>query len=296
MKSALSVFSTDSRDSPDKDRALNVAERLFSCPTKPSREIADELTLSREELTALYRIIRSNRAIQDALTFESPMRRRVSFLRRELLTENIPTLYTMFTGNVCLPNHIEFHPALMCNLRCRACPNCKSDSNGEWHFLGYPQHGLPLNLDRLHLLADLFLELGIRDFSFGGGGEPSLSELTLGGIAHLRSGGKKAELSLYTNGIFPASWADAGFHILVTCLNKIRFSIDAANAQEWSRYKGRPAEYFEILWNNIQAVVAAKEESGQRHANRGQLPGFRSHLQRHRCFSGAGIQHRARLL
>jgi hypothetical protein len=44
----------------------------------------------------------------------------------------------------------------------------------------------------------------------------------------------------------------------VTCLNKIRFSIDSANAQEWSQYKGRPPELFETLWENIQNVVAAR--------------------------------------
>lgn len=243
----------------DCQRALRIAEQLFACPTRPSREIARALGLEREKLILLYRAIKSSRAIQDALSFESPMRRRVSFLRRELLPGNLPTLHAMFKGEVCLPNHLEFHPALICNLRCRACPNCQPDSKGEWHFLGYPKLGQPLNAERLQMIADLFLDLGIRDFSFGGGGEPSLSEFTLGGIAHLRRGSGQAEISLYTNGIFPSSWQAEEFSTLVACLNKIRFSIDAANAREWSRYKGRPEEYFEVLWNNIQAVVQARE-------------------------------------
>ena len=240
---------------------LRIADQLFHCPTRPSREIAEELAIDREQLVRLYRAIRDMDLIQEALTFESPLRRRVSFLRRELLPENLPTLYAMFNGSVCMPNHVEFHPALICNLRCRACPNCQTDSNGDWNFLPYPRHGEPLNNERLQMIAELFLELGILDFSFGGGGEPSLSELTLGAITHLRSRSRKAEISFYTNGIFPASWGEADFHTLVTCLNKIRFSIDAANAQEWSRYKGRPAEYFETLWRNIQAVVQAKQKT-----------------------------------
>lgn len=240
---------------------LRIAEQLFRCPTRSSREIAIELGLGREQLTRLYRVIRHTRAIQNALTFESPLRRRISFLRKELLPGNLPTLYTMFNGEVCLPNHVEFHPALMCNLRCRACPNCQADSGGDWYFLGYPDIGEPLSAARLRLIADLFLEMGVRNFSFGGGGEPSLSDLTVGGIAHLRGGSGKAEISLYTNGIFPAAWGAAEFDVLVTSLNKVRFSIDAADAREWSRYKGRPEEFFEVLWNNIRGVVEARRKA-----------------------------------
>jgi hypothetical protein len=42
----------------------------------------------------------------------------------------------------------------------------------------------------------------------------------------------------------------------------MRFSIDAANAQEWSRYKGRSAELFEILWKNIATAVRVKRSEG----------------------------------
>lgn len=244
--------------------ALRVAEELFCCPTRPSREIAADLGVTREELVELYRVIRESKTIQNALTFDSAMRRRVSFLRRELLPQNRPLLKAMFSGEVCVPNHIEFHPALMCNLRCRACPNCKSDQNGEWYFLGYPVLGEPLDPRRLHLAIDLFLEQGIRDFSFGGGGEPSLSDLTQDGIAYLREKSPDAEISLYTNGIFPISWAEPQFKTLISCVNKIRFSIDAANAQEWSHYKGRPAAYFEVLWSNIEALVEAKKKAGSK--------------------------------
>lgn len=251
----------DQLDDEDCRLILRIADQLFHCPTRSSREIGDEFALDREHLVRLYKVIRNTPTIQKALTFESPMRRRISFLRKELLPGNIPTLYSMFSGAVCLPNHVEFHPALMCNLRCRACPNCQADSKGDWYFLGYSKLGEPLNGDRLQLIADLFLEMGVRNFSFGGGGEPSLSDLTLGGIARLRSGSGKAEISLYTNGIFPSSWGTTEFHTLVTSLNKIRFSIDAADAEEWSRYKGRPEEFFEILWTNIAGVVQAKRKT-----------------------------------
>lgn len=237
---------------------LRVAEQLFRDPTRPSREIAAELGINRERLVSLYRAIRNTRVVQNVLTFESPLRRRVSFLRKELLPENIATLYTMFSGGVCLPNHVEFHPALKCNLRCRACPNCRTNNNGDRDFLPYPVLGQPLAAEQLHMAINLFLQLGVRDFSFGGGGEPSLSELTTGGVAHLRGRSRDAEIALYTNGIFPAAWSEAEFLLLATCLNKIRFSIDAANAEEWSRYKGRPAELFETLWDNIRAIIQTK--------------------------------------
>ncbi|HBG05750.1 MAG: hypothetical protein A2075_06175 [Geobacteraceae bacterium GWC2_58_44] len=238
---------------------LRIAAELFVQPSKCSSDLADELVLDREQLVRLYQIIRGVREIQDVLTFESPMRRRVSFLRRELLPENIPTLKAMFSGNVCMPSHVEFHPALICNLRCKACPNIHPDSSGEWHFLGYPNLGEPLNRDRMRLVGDMFLDLGVESFSFGGGGEPSLSELTLDGIAHLRARSDRAQISLYSNGIFPKSWGESEYETLVTCLNKIRFSIDSSNAQEWSQYKGRPPELFETLWENIQQLVAARK-------------------------------------
>ncbi|PKN12856.1 MAG: hypothetical protein CVU69_05695 [Deltaproteobacteria bacterium HGW-Deltaproteobacteria-4] len=246
-------------DEQDWPLVLRLASKLFLEPTRTSRDLAKEFALSRPELVRLYRVIRNIREIQDAWTFDSPLRRRVSFLRRELQPENLPSLQSMFNGEVCLPNHIEFHPALMCNLRCRACPNIQSDSKGDWQFLGYPKLGVPLQPNQLNLIADLFLEMGINDYSFGGGGEPSLSDLTLEGIAHLHRS-SKAEISLYTNGIFPASWGEAEFRTLVSGLHKMRFSIDAANAQEWSSYKGRPTEFFELLWKNIQAVVQAKRK------------------------------------
>jgi len=264
LREAALTLAQGAASERDRLLVLRIAEQLFHSPTKPSREIAEELGVTREQLVGLYRVIRGNKAIQDALSFDSPMRRRVSFLRRELLPPNLPTLHGMFSGEVCVPNHIEFHPALMCNLRCRACPNCKSDSDGEWYFLGYPPLGEPLDACRLQQITDLFLELGIRDFSFGGGGEPSLSELTQGAIAYLRSRSSDSEISLYTNGIFPVTWSYREFSTLVSCLNKIRFSIDAANAQEWSHYKGRPAAYFEVLWSNIEAVIEAKKKAGSK--------------------------------
>jgi wyosine [tRNA(Phe)-imidazoG37] synthetase (radical SAM superfamily) len=244
----------------DKDcrLVLRLADGLFLQPARFSRDLADTHSLKREELVRLYRIIRNIREIQDVLTFESPMRRRVSFLKKELLPGNIALLKAMFNDGVCMPSHVEFHPSLVCNLRCRACPNCKSDSSGEWHFLGYPELGEPLNADRLHMLEQMFLDLGIESFSFGGGGEPSLSRLTLDGIAHLRSRSSKAQISLYTNGIFPESWGEGEYETLVRCLDKLRFSIDAADAQEWSGYKGRQPEFFETLWMNIGNIIATR--------------------------------------
>lgn len=240
---------------------LRIAAELFLQPSKTSQELSDELILEREQLLRLYQVIRNVREIQEVLTFDSPMRRRVSFLRRELLPENIPTLKAMFSGEACMPSHVEFHPALVCNLRCKACPNIHPDSNGDFHFLGYPNLGEPLTLERLGLIIDMFLEQGVESFSFGGGGEPSLSGLTAQGIAHLRGKSPKAQISLYTNGIFPKSWGAREHEILVTCLNKVRFSIDASSALEWSQYKGRPPELFETLWENIQNVVAARKRS-----------------------------------
>ena len=240
---------------------LRIAAELFLQPSKSSRELADELVLEREELVRLYRVIRNLREIQQVLTFDSPLRRRVSFLRRELLPENLATLRAMFQGDACTPSHVEFHPALVCNLRCKACPNIHPDSSGALHFLGYPNLGEPLTAERLRLVGDMFLELGVESFSFGGGGEPSLSELTLDGIAHLRARSDRAQISLYTNGIFPKFWGKREYETAVTCLNKVRFSIDASSAQEWSQYKGRPPELFETLWENIQKVVAAKKRT-----------------------------------
>lgn len=241
---------------------LRLAEQLFLNPTRTSEDLAGELQLARQELIRLYGMMKNVREIQDAWTFESPLRRRISFLRRELLPENAPMLISLFQGDVCPPNQVEFHPALHCNLRCRACPNCQPDSNGDWHFIGYPELGEPLTADRLRLIQDVFLDMGVESYSFGGGGEPSLSDLTLSGIAHLRERSRNAEISLYTNGIFPGSWGQAECEILVGGLNKIRFSIDAANAWEWSQYKGRRSELFETLWENIERVVAAKRRVG----------------------------------
>ena len=115
----------------DCHNLLRIGEILFFHPTRFSRTLAAELDLPQEELVRLFRIIRNIKPIQDLLTFESPLRRRVSFLRRELLPENRPMLKAMFTGEVCQPCHVEFHPALMCNLRCRACPGVFSRGPGR---------------------------------------------------------------------------------------------------------------------------------------------------------------------
>ncbi len=245
----------------DWQLVLPLAETLFVEPTRPSRDLATEFSLSRQELVRLYRIISKIPEIQQAWTFDSPLRRRISFLRRELLPANSTTLKALFNGDVCLPNHVEFHPALICNLRCKACPNCRPDDSGNWHFIGYQESGDPLTSERLQLLQEIFLDLGVSSFSFGGGGEPSLSALTIPGIINLRKKSAESEVSLYTNGIFPESWGAFEHQALAENLNKIRFSIDAANAREWSQYKGRSEELFETLWQNIARVVQAKRET-----------------------------------
>ncbi len=242
--------------------ALFLAEKLFYDPTRSSKALAAELGLGRGDLVERYRVLRELKSIQNLWSFDSPLRRRVSFLRTQLLPENAPTLHAMFKGEVCLPSHVEFHPALLCNLRCRACPNIKSGSNGDLQFLTYPRLGDPLTLGRLRQIQDIFLDMGVESFSFGGGGEPSLSELTLGGVAHLRERSPNAQISLYTNGIFPKSWSEAEFFTLVRCLNKIRFSIDAADAQSWAQYKGRAPEFFEVLWENIENLVKSRKRLG----------------------------------
>ena len=257
-----SARSASGLDAAEQQLVLRLADRLVREPTRPSRELAADLGLARDDLIRYYRIIRALRPVQELLTFESPLRRRVSFLRRELQPHNIPVLKRMFGGEVCQPNQVEMHPALVCNLRCRACPNCRPDSNGQWHFIGYPQQGAPLTAERLHMIQNLFLQMGVKSFSFGGGGEPSLSDLLLPGITYLRSRSEQAEISLYTNGIFPEAWGQDHFETVVGGLNKIRFSIDAATAVEWSQYKGRSPMLFETLWQNIARMVAAKQRTG----------------------------------
>ncbi|ADU67189.1 hypothetical protein Selin_2474 [Desulfurispirillum indicum S5] len=254
--------STALADTAQSRLALSVAETLFIDPTLPSEDIAKLFGLGCQELIEIYAVIRESRSIQDALTFDSPLRRRVSFLRRELLPDNRTMLGTLFAGDVCLPCHVEFHPALVCNLRCKACPNCRPDESGTWHFIGYKQSGEALTSERLHLLQQLFVDMGVRSFSFGGGGEPSLSGLTVPAMEHLRSIAPDAEISLYTNGIFPAEWGAKEHRVLAENLNKVRFSIDAATAAEWSQYKGRNAGLFESLWQNIAQVVSAKQRTG----------------------------------
>lgn len=246
----------------DRSHIRAIAEELFLRPTRFSRDISDELGLKREELVRLYRIIRNTPRLQDLFTFNSPQRRRISFLRRELLPDNLATLMSMFKGEACFPNHVEFHPALVCNLRCRACPNVQTDANGDLHFLGYRKAGEPLDAERLRMIQEMFLELGVESFSFGGGGEPSLSELTLDGISYLRSRSERADIFLYSNGIFPEKWGEPEFERLVTSLNKLRFSIDASTAEEWSAYKGRAPEFFEKLWSNIGRVVEVRNRTG----------------------------------
>ncbi len=259
----LAAVLTDSRDAGSFAHPLTlaVAERLFADPTLPSTAIADEFQLGADELISIYLAIRQSRPIQDALTFHSPLRRRVSFLRRELLPGNRTTLESLFAGDVCRPNHVEFHPALVCNLRCKACPNCRPDDDGNWHFIGYQPAGEALTCERLQLLQQLFVDLGVTSFSIGGGGEPSLSQLTIPAMVHLRQISPQAEISLYTNGIFPSDWNADEHRALAENLNKIRFSIDAANAEEWSQYKGREAALFETLWQNIALVVKAKRQT-----------------------------------
>lgn len=244
--------------------ALGVARALFSEPTRSSRELAEDFRVTRDDLLRIYRILRNMPKVQDAWTFDSPLRRRVSFLRRELLPENAATLTALFRGEVCLPCHVEFHPALVCNLRCRACPNIQSDSNGDWHFLAYPKLGAPLDMKKMGMIQDLFLDMGVNSFSFGGGGEPTLSELSLAAMARLRKQSPKAEIALYTNGIFPKDWSPVELGVLAESLNKVRFSIDAADALAWSQYKGRGPELFDVLWQNVAALIAAKKQAGAR--------------------------------
>lgn len=233
-----------------------------------SRDIVKELGIDREKLIELFKIFKRISLFQNVLSNYSMERRLISFTRELLLPENISYLEHILHASNVIPFAIEFHLAHGCNLKCKGCPNIYTLFNpqtktGEWKFRPYHKIADSLDLKRLKMIIDMFLSIEVRRFNFAGGGEPCIESLTFDGIKYLKEASEKKNLTvhqgLYTNGVFDPGLSNEKLKLLIECIGKIRFSIDATNKDDWFEYKSGTTKQYNLMRSNLQNLVQIRE-------------------------------------
>ena len=152
-------------------------------------------------------------------------------------------------GDDPYPQIIEIHPTDICNHKCIYCfrRNHRYEPSKKKEVLG---------LEHYQSLFEEMQALKIIDLSVSGGGEPTMdNRLT----CILKEAHKRAlSTRLVTNGTF----LENDLIEELKSAKEIRFSLDAVEADTYSRIHGVPRDLFYKALDNIQRVIDVKKENG----------------------------------
>ncbi|MFH1768112.1 MAG: radical SAM protein, partial [Candidatus Omnitrophota bacterium] len=251
----------DAKNNPERVvRIIRICRIYFLNPTVSSRDVhnmLDRTIMSYYELLENYRIIQRLRIIQDMFIYDSVSQRLVGYIKEQLIMrQKLETVFSKKRESDVVPFAVEFHLARGCNARCLGCPNVDQNRN----FVKYERVGEPLSLDRVKMLVDLFVDMGVERITFAGGGEPFVCKFLVAAIKYVREKSQDINIALYTNGIGLIGLSEEDRAVLVNCLNRLRVSMDASNAGDWSYYKGRPQEKFSMIWEVLSDLVRIRDE------------------------------------
>lgn len=245
-----------------KRELFQIIRAYFTNPSRSTRDILEDIGRINSDLKRVsesYRMIQKLDLVQDMFVYDSVYPRIIGTIKEQLIFRD--RLEKVFKKNedAIIPFAIEFHPSLGCDARCKECPNISCGN-----FQKYPAVGQKLTQENLEKIIDLGIELGVRRMSFAGGGEPMLSELTIPSIVYARSKSDEVNLALYTNGIKLSGIDESGLEKLVSSLDRIRISLDASNAEDWSDYKGVDKEKFNGIIELFDKIKRAREKTNSK--------------------------------
>lgn len=144
------------------------------------------------------------------------------------------------------PQIIEIHPSYACNNKCNYCFHKNNKINGDDSALEHKHY---------KAIIEEMRSLGIFNLSISGGGEPTLyKELPL----LIKEANKNLiKVRIVTNG----NLASDEFIELLELVEEIRFSVDAASANIYSKVRNVPRNRFIKTINNIQKIINYKKNN-----------------------------------
>lgn len=148
-------------------------------------------------------------------------------------------------GREVPPLYVEVSPTAFCNHRCVFC---------HYHHLG---HQGRFNGGRMLTLMDELKTVGTKSLVFAGIGEPLLNKETVPAIKRAKSNG--VDVAMSTNG---ALMKEEDMPALAESLTWIRFSFNAATADDYARIHETKESDFELVLSNIKRLKEIKEETG----------------------------------
>ncbi|MCX7111927.1 MAG: hypothetical protein NTX45_17735 [Proteobacteria bacterium] len=256
---------TTTAENPDSELATDIMRIYFWNGTPLSKDIAKALNITKESLVSLYKKVNGIKLYQDVLSKHSVERRQISFTKELLEPSYIPQLKRILHASIIVPSAVEFHPSPTCPLRCKGCSSVQGDD-----FLKYPNIGNLLDIKKLKMLIDMFTEIGVKNFTFSGGGEPCATPLLtfpaieyVGSLRHMRNL-EGIRLALYTSGVFNHTEGNAILGMLTDHVDKIRFSIDAPTRDKWLQYKGAKEKHYDFMRNNLEMLLKFRNQKRSR--------------------------------
>jgi len=266
LRALVKVFNKVKTDQSRQVRIINICREYFLDPSITSEEIFGRYYITfgknQAELIEDYRIIQRLKLIQDMLAYESVYHRIINYIKQLDLKgqKSVEAIFAGSQGRDFTPHAIEFHPAIGCNAHCKKCPNIDQDGR----FKKYRKISERLTTDRVKMLIDMFYGMGVRIFTFSGGGEPLVEHKDFSIIEVIKHVSEKypddISVGLYTNGLILTEMTDEELRILVTHLSRMRISIDAADAETWAEYKGLDSKTFDNIWDRVNKLVELRND------------------------------------
>lgn len=215
-------------------------------PDTRAKEIADTLTISKNEISLLNLFIKSN---DNMFKKFAAMHPRFVNESCSFVTENAKEIRDFLLGTRIYPLIVEIHPGAFCNYKCEFCFSGGDD---------YDEHLEHLDTLRPEKFDEICRDCkknDVREIWFSGGKEPLTNKNSIHFIETANYYGFRTRI--YTNGIL----LNPSDYTLADC-NQIRISINAAKNETYMKVCGvKNITTFDILADKIKDLVYRKRES-----------------------------------
>ncbi len=149
-------------------------------------------------------------------------------------------------GELITPIYVAFSPTSYCNHHCVFC---------VYHYKEFKPIFFPL--DRYVALTNEWSKAGVRSVFFAGDGDPLLNKQCHEMVKATKEAG--IDIALNTNGRL---LNEKNIPVFVENLSFIRISVNAGTSENYAKVHGTSEKDFDIVMNNIEAMVKLKKETG----------------------------------
>jgi len=159
-------------------------------------------------------------------------------------------LAAIVKGEQPAPIYIRIKPTNICNHRCYYCSYADHDLALRNNV--YSSDQIPW--DKMQQIVNDIGDMGVKAVTFSGGGEPLVYPHIIPAMQAILANG--IDLSVITNGqLLQGAIAE-----VLTQAKWVRISMDAADANRYSKIRGIPAQAFQQVCENIQQFAQIKPQ------------------------------------